>query len=413
MRKTILAATLLIAFTGAAFAQQATLTRQDAIASALKNNASYQATAEDSRSAYYQYRSSWGDFLPTADLSYSYSDTAGSTSNTYSAEMGINLFRGFRSYQSMRTAQLSYKIASESEKEARLSLIRDVALAYQGALRAGYLLESGRTLFESADLLLKEAELKLNIGALSRIDLYQAEADREKAHTNMLDAEVTYIDAIQEIARLTGIQLADDIRIEDNNRSYDVLSTDEYIATALQYNITLTKAQFTEQSAMHTYKSSWGAFLPVVNASLFTRWNKNEQGDYNSHGVGLTATWNLFSGFSDANALLADSRALNSSRLTRVDQTNTVVYNIRTAVRKLEANRKKLDSSQLYVRSAEESYSATQEMFRIGRATLKETIDARATLEDAQASLADARYNIVQSYEDLNFLTGGAYGEYK
>ncbi len=409
MRILIKSVSILFILAASCFAEDYTLfTRQQAISSALSSNAAYKASQEDSKASYYQYRSSWGAYLPSADLSYSYGESENTSTNTYSANLGINVFNGFRSYQNMRSAELKYKISGENEREQRLMLARDVSVAYQAVLKAAYLRQTSGTLFESADLVLQEARLKTDLGALSRVDLFQAEADREKAYTNMLDAELAYTEAMQELSRLTGVLSIDGMRLDDTWLDVTALPYEQYIDTAMQYNTSITTATFNQEIADRAYKSSLGTYLPTVDASLSTNWaESNKKGDYNSNSVGLTVRWNVFSGFSDYNTMLADARSRVSARHTKVDQTNTITYRIKTTVRKLETNIKKLSSAELYVKAAAESYSARQEMFRIGRASLNETIDARATLQDAQASLADAQYNIVQSYEDLNYLVGG------
>ncbi|MDR2884355.1 MAG: TolC family protein, partial [Deferribacteraceae bacterium] len=175
------------------------LDRQTALDGALKNNPLYLAAIEDTQSAKYSYIGSFSEFLPTANLGWSARNSESTLSNdlqaseSYTATAGINLFRGFRSYTSVNRSRLNFDSYSESERETLLKTIQDVNLAYQAALRADYLRKSYYTLFESAELLLAEAQVRQQLDVISRADLYQAKADRERAYSTYLDAYVAYM----------------------------------------------------------------------------------------------------------------------------------------------------------------------------------------------------------------------------
>jgi outer membrane protein TolC len=136
-------------------AQAAEFTRDDFINSALQTNPAVLAAEEHINSQHYKYMSTWGSFLPYASSGFSTSDSGESASQrSYSLSVGINLFNGFRSYYSTRSADLSQQSARLDAYEIRINMIKNVSLAFQNALRSLYLLESNRSLFENAELIL-------------------------------------------------------------------------------------------------------------------------------------------------------------------------------------------------------------------------------------------------------------------
>ena len=390
------------------------ITREDAVFAAFSNNPAYQASIEDRQSAGYRYFASWSAFLPNAELAWNKRNIDGrnfSVSESYTASAGINLFRGFRSYNDIKIAGLNYDSISKVERETFLRMTRDVNLAYMAALKADYLRRSSRTLFESAELVLNEADIRQGLDLISRADLYQARADREKAYSSLIDAEVNYDASILELVRLTGLNIDNNTVLEPDNRVYLLYSLKEYKEAALSGNIALRRAYIAENIAARSYYSSWGAFLPSLDASAGTGWYIDEMGEYNSRYVGLTASWNIFSGLYDTGTLLAAAKSRNSSRLAVAETRDSVVKEVEVAWLKARASREKERSAEIYVSAANENYITVQEMFRLGRASLKDTVDARATLEDAQAALADVKFIIAQAYEELILLTGGALSE--
>jgi outer membrane protein TolC len=391
-----------------------TLVRSEVVNSALNKNLAYRAAQEESRSSYYTYMSSWGTYLPTFDLAYRYNDTTtgGIQSgylSSYTAEAGINIFHGFRYYMNNKALRASYMSVLEDERSVRLATKRDASIAFQNALKSLYLKQTAASSLENAELILKESELRERLGSLSKLDLYRAQADREKAYSEYLDAELNHLNVLQEISRLSGITIPKDVQLVDDAAGWTLDEEPVYIEAALKYNTAITKGCYLSKAADYSYNEKRGSFLPTVSAAVGTGWYEPENSaDYNSHYIGVTASWNLFSGFSDIYQALSASKSRNSTRLNAVNSRNDVMHNITIAFRKADVNDKKLKSAAAYVKAAEEAYNATQEMFRLGRSALKDVIDSRVSLQDAQAQLAEAEYQLVASFEELEFLTGGS-----
>jgi outer membrane protein TolC len=405
---------LFFLFSAAVYGEE-TLLRSAVIDSALSKNLAYRAAQEESRSSYYKYMASWGTYLPSLDLGYRYSDTNSANAlnsasqSSYTAEASINIFHGFRYYMNNRALRSNYRGALEDELGIRLSTKRDTSLAFQNALRSLYLLKTAGTSLENAELVLNEAKMRVKLGSLSNLDLYRAQADREKAYSDYLDAELNHLNILQEISRLSGLTISKDVKLVDDAPAFRLKEEPAYIEDALKYNTAIAKGCYLSKAADYAYNENRGSFLPSLSASAGTGWYEPERGsDYNSNYIGITATWNIFSGFSNFYQALSASKSRNSTRLNAVNTRNDVMHNITIAFRRAEVNDKKLKSSNAYVKAAEEAYKVTQEMFKLGRAALKDVIDARISLQEAQSQLADAGYQLAASHEELEYLTGGS-----
>ena len=383
--------------------------REAAISAALLNNPDYRAATEDSMSAIYAARAAKSDFLPEISLSYSTRNIETEVftkSNQAVLSAGYNLFRGFRSYAGMRREKFRHLSVAEAERQARLATERDVNIAYQAVLRAEYILTSSQTLLEASELVLAEAEVRQGLDIITRADLYKARADRERAYSRVLDAGMDYTGAILHLSRLMGLNIAEETEFNHERRVYELLPLEDYLERARSGSSAIRISEHNFNVAKASYQASLGSFLPVVDLSASTGWYEEGTREYNSHSIGISATWNLFSGFYDTNMALSAARAVDSSRFNMSSKRADVLQQVQVAWLGAKTGREKVLSAEAYVAAAEESYIATQEMFRLGRATLKETIDERAVLEDAQAALADALYVLVQRHEELAFLTG-------
>jgi outer membrane protein TolC len=391
-----------------------TLVRSAVIDSALEKNLAYRAAQEDSRSSYYRYMSSWGTYLPTLDLGYRYTDSRSQGNdlgyeNAYTAEAGINIFHGFRYYSNNRALRANYKATLEDEHSVRLITKRDTSLAFQSALRSLYIRETASASLENAELVLNEAKLRVKLGSMSNLDLYRAQADREKAYSDFLDAELSHLNVLQEVSRLSGISVSIDVKLVDDAPDFFLEEEAKYIDAALKYNTAIAKGCYVSKAADHTLNENRGSFLPSLSAFARTGWYEPENTtEYNANSIGVNATWNVFSGFSNFYQTLSASKSRNSARLNAANSRNDVLHGITIAYRRADVNDKKLHSAQAYVKAAEEAYNATQEMFRLGRAALRDVIDSRITLQDAQAQFAEAEYQLAASHEELEYLIGGS-----
>jgi outer membrane protein TolC len=391
-----------------------TLVRSAVIDSALEKNLTYRAAREDSRSSYYRYMSSWGSYLPSLDLGYHYSDGRSRGNdlgyeNSYTAEAGINIFHGFRYYSNNRALRANYRAALEDEHAVRLITKRDTSLAFQSAMRSLHVREAAASSLENAEIVLNEAKLRVRLGSMSSLDLYRAQADREKAYSDFLDAELNHLNVLQEMSRLSGISITKDIMLVDDAPDFFLGEEAEYIDAALKYNTSIAKGCYLSKAADHALNENRGTFLPSLSAFANTSWNEQENNTkYNANSIGINASWNVFSGFSNLYQTLSASKSRNSARLNAANSRNDVLHSITIAYRRADVNDKKLQSAQAYVKAAEEAYNATQEMFRLGRVALKDVIDTRITLQDAQSQFAEAEYQLAASHEELEYLIGGS-----
>jgi outer membrane protein len=201
---------VLAAFAGPAVAQDpvpATLTLEQAIDLAGRNNPTFRATANDEIASDWQVREAFGQFIPSLSVNSGFDYQASGTPNFGSfsaADVGISrtpsyFFSDYGLGISMQLSgatffQVAQAKANGRATEARIdaaayTLAIDVTRQYVVTLRARDNVELQRSVLESAEESLNLAQGRFEAGDATRIDVAQAEVTTGRAEVGLLQAE--------------------------------------------------------------------------------------------------------------------------------------------------------------------------------------------------------------------------------
>jgi outer membrane protein len=270
--------------------QVATLTLDEAIDLARRNNPLYRQTVNDESVADWQARQAYANFLPNVSASNNFNYTAsgvqrfgnlsaaelggGRTPVYYSSSYGLNVNMQLSgaTFFGLAQARANARAVEARGDAAAYTLQTTVTQVYLSALRAHDQVAIARSALESADESRKLAEARSAVGAATRLDLATAQVTYGRAEVALLQAENLYQTERLRLLQTIGIQLEQEVELTSEfpvfEPEWDVQTLTD---AALRAHPQVIAARKAEDAAGAASRSAWSTYLPSLN--LFGGWS--------------------------------------------------------------------------------------------------------------------------------------------
>lgn len=263
-----------------------TLTLEDAITLARRNNPEYLALRNDADVADWSVREAYGNLLPGASASTSFQYQASGTPRFgffTGSDLGVtrtpayyvsNYFLGLNYSLSGSTliaptrAKAARKATAANFEAADFGLVADVTRQYLSVLRAqdGVILakqELGR-----AEDTRKLAEARVRVGAATPIEQKQAEVEKGRAQVTLLQSESLVKTERLRLIQLLGIEMDAEIQLTTRFAVADLpWSQAELVKLAMESHPNLLAARANEQVGEAGVKMAKSGYLPSLSLS--------------------------------------------------------------------------------------------------------------------------------------------------
>ncbi len=279
-----------IAVASSAVAQQAAvpaqLSLEDAIALARRNNPDFLAQKNDAAVADWAVREAYGNLLPGASASTSFSYQASGTprfgifsgsdlglSNTpsyYSSDYFLGLTYGLSgaSLVAPRREKSNRRATEANINAADFRLQSAVALQYLAVRRAIDGVALAQAELDRADENLKLAEARVAVGSAIPLEAKQAEVDRGRTQVALIQARnLVQTEQLRLIQQL-GIEVNRDVQLTTQFPVFDLpYSQEQLVSFAMEAQPELMAARALEQAANASVKMARSAYLPSLDFS--------------------------------------------------------------------------------------------------------------------------------------------------
>jgi len=263
----------------------ASLTLEEAIDLARRNNPVYRSQTNDAAVADWGVRAAYGSFLPSLSVSSGMSYQAAGPLRFSGAITGADLgITQTPAYYSSRYGisfglslsgatffELSQARAQRDATDARISaaahgLEADVTRQYLATLRARDAMAIAASALESADRALQLAEVRHQLGAVARVDVSQAQIDRGRAEVGVLRAENDYEMQKLRLLELLGVQLEAGFEPTSRFAVFEPMWTVEALtAQALSSHPQLASVRAAESAARASSRAAKMSYLPSLS----------------------------------------------------------------------------------------------------------------------------------------------------
>ena len=274
----------------------ATLSIDEAIAIAKKNNPSFLETQNSRQRAANAVRNAYGAFLPTASTNFgtSYREGRpqffagvqfGSNSDVLSSSWGLNFNANVsaNTFANLRRSQQSVDASDADVTAAEQSLVAGVRQQYLLVLQAGARAGLQDTLVAANQLQLDLARARAGVGAATSLDVMRAEVAVGQQQVAALRAKNTADITMLQLFQQLGVAMPERVSLTSQFQVTEPsLNVQTLLQMAEEANPALKAVRARALVAQTTYRQAQGAYLPSLsaNASFGGTSQKYQDGDF-------------------------------------------------------------------------------------------------------------------------------------
>ncbi len=258
------------------------LTLDDAIDLAERNNPQFLSTKNDQGPADWGVREAYGQFLPevtgsggvgyTAAGAVRYSNLnlgslgSGQVGSSYNLRLGWTL--SGNTIFGLASARATANATRAQIDARRFDLASQVALAYVTALQYQDAVNVARRDVDWAEQNLKLAQTRVSSGAAAGIDAKQAEVRLGQAQVSLIQARQNLADGRVALGEQLGVDLPDSVQLASRFQVFDpTWSVDSLVSEAMRVHPALHAAQARERASVAQARQARSSYFPSLSVS--------------------------------------------------------------------------------------------------------------------------------------------------
>ena len=308
-------------------------------------------------------------------------------------------------------------------RRPRSDVVYQVRQRYYGLLKAQELVEVQHEALQLGLKRQEEAEIRLEVGAGTRVDLLRLQVAADNARADLINAEQQVQLARASLnhtlgrglsAPLETVPLAGETR-PCRRRPTEPAAMAELVGPGPgRPTPGSSRRGGTRTSAEMNLKARRAAWHPRLSGSLsYSRNNEvleRVYGDLDQNyrlSAGLNLTYQLFDGGLRSADVDRARSSLESARLGLEQQERDLALSVETTYLELVRLGRILRIARRTTELAAEDLHLAEERYRVGKGRLLEVLDAQVGLTSARNNRVNTRYDLALAEADLERLTGG------
>jgi len=390
-------------------AQSDTLTLEQCVDIALKNNPQIHVAEGNFEAAEAAFVSARSAYFPQISLQASATKSGGTFLLGPIARAGEfnNYVAGFQGQQllfdfgkTIGHVSSSSDFASASEQDyraAQQNVVLSTHVAYFGLLQAKRVRDVSSETVKQTEEHLRQAEAFYKVGKNPEFDVVKAEVDVANANVNLITAENNLKLARLQLENVLGVKLKEDTALEDNLEipQEPKIELQAALETAFQTRPEVIAARTRVEANKALLTSAKAAHFPAINVTGGYGWRgfALDQPLYNSWNIGLSFSvpifegWAVAAGVDQANANLKAAEASNEAII------QSVVLDVQQQYLTLEESAERIEASKKLVAQAQEALKLSQGRYNYGAGSPIEITDAQVTLSNARITYIQSLYD--------------------
>jgi len=428
---------LLLAVAMTAYATE-TITLEQAIDTALKNNPGLKAADAQAEAAQAGVTRARSGFLPKVNVSETWSKTDNplmvlgtklnqeivtpadfnpavinnpEPASNYNTRLSVMqpVFNGGKEYLGITQARLANEAALQDRNRTRQETVFNVVKAYYGLLLAQAYDKVAAQSLETSTANVKLAEARFKAGAVLQSDLLRAKVQyaevKEMAtrSANGVKLAAANLNFAMGVPQDTGFEVTGSLSAQDMKEDLDGM-----IAEALSLRPDLVSLGLNRKNAETNVKQARADYIPSLNLMGQVDWNSDRPvgNDAKSWAVMAVLQWNLFDGLVTTSHVREASA--NSGRMRALDDQmrSGVQLQVRQAYYNLAASIDRIAATSSSVQEAEEGFRIVQKRYEAGMTTLVDVLGAENALIRARTGALQALYDNNVAAAELKLAAG-------
>lgn len=408
-----------------------TLSLQDAIEQALKNNYDIRIVKNDLSVAKNNVNLGNAGFLPSLDGSYSQGGSiqntvqtpssgaerrlngVRNTNSSYGVALDWTIFDGFQMFALYDRLKELQKQGEVNSKATILGTIADVVNAYYALVRQQQLVVAKDSALDISRMRLRIARNKLEIGQGSKLDVLSATVDLNTDTSSYLQEKNLLKTSMVTLNQVMARDLAQEFRVQQEMNIAQNLRYDELAGLTEQLNPTLQTALINKRIAELNLKQVKGLRYPSIGINSGYEWSKsanptgfNQRLTANGLTYGVTASINVFNGFLQRQNERNAKIGINTSDLNLEKVRQSVQGQLISTYQNYQTNLDLLKVETTNVDIANQNLDITLDKYRLGSISPLELREAQRNSINAITRFLDAQYQAKLSEISLKELSG-------
>lgn len=324
-------------------------------------------------------------------------DNYGRTRNVAGLSVTQNLFDGFATSSGVRIARLQKELASISLENTLQQTIFEGIRAYIDVLRQKRLIELARENEATIQRQLNLEDERVQRGSGVAVDVLQAKSRLQLAKERRVNFEGALEDAVSTYTRVFG-------RAPNIDAMMDPVPPVELIPSALQKaieiaiteNPAISNSGTSVEVARERRRQIRAELMPTIDLEANANYEKHNNaviGTRRDYSVLLTATWDLFTGFSTRRSQSQAAYEYRASKDEYAFTMRQVVEQTKLAWQALLTARERLELLENAVNIASEVFEARKRLREAGKETVINVLDAENEVNRAQIDFTSASYD--------------------
>lgn len=317
----------------------------------------------------------------------------------------------------IRVAQNNAIVEEHIFRDRVLTVLATVEQTYWEVVFANENLKVAEAALKAAQELLASNRAKAKAGIMSIVDVLQAEAAVASRVEQVLVADKTIRDQEDQLRRLLNPaeeDLRQDLRLTPLDQptvTLEPISLQEAIDTAIEQRPEIVQAKKNMETSDINSKFAKNQILPTLSfqgtmgmAGLGRDYgdsvNKNLSGDYYNYGAGLVLSYPLGnrSAWSTYSKRQLEAKNAEASLVSVRQQ---IIVGVREAVRRVQTDFKRIETTRSARIMAEKQLQAEQERLKVGLSTTRFVLDFQRDLATAQGNELRATVDYNKSLSNL------------
>ncbi|MBT8188302.1 MAG: TolC family protein [Croceitalea sp.] len=431
IRHLMLAVAILSAI-GTTVAQEALLSKDEAVQMALENNFGIIIAKNNLKISENNQSVLNSRFLPAltanSGVSYDINDQEatfqdgtvrtvdGAETNRYNASLNLNytLFDGLGRWYDYKRLKEEYNLSELQARETIETTMLQLFTVYFEVARLTENIGVLKETYANTQDRLTRAQYSFEYGQTNKLDVLNAEVDLVNDSINLMNERQSLKNTQRDLNLLLNRELQLTFQVDTTVVFTDPINLEEYLVTGEQNNVRMLQAEKNILINDYGLKAVKSVFLPTIGLTGAYGWNEgnfpatNFLASSTSTGfsAGVNLSWNLFDGGGGITQV--------KNAKIQLDTQETFQEQIKLEIRRDIANArgdfynrlKVFELQQQNVTTATNNYERSNERYKLGQITSVELRQAQINLLNAKTNKNLAKYNAKLAELQLLQLTG-------
>ncbi len=318
------------------------------------------------------------------------------TMQTVGLTLTQNIFNGYLTHSTVRTARLNKSLASITLEGTLQNTLLEGTSAYIDVLRQYHLVQLAHGNEATIVHQLNLEDERVQRGSGIAVDVLQAKSRLQIAKERRVTFEGALENAISRYIQV--FDHAPDLEsMFDPVPPVEMIPSDlnKTIEIAIQENPAVSNSAVTVEltrERRRTVMSEYAPVIDVVSTANYEKHNAGTLGTRRDYSVQLQANWNLFSGFTTSDSLSQVAYDYGTSRSNHDQTIDKIIEQVKLSWQSLLTTRSRLELLENAVNIATEVFISRKKLREAGKETVINVLDAENEVSNAQINFTAASY---------------------